>query len=289
MPVVCVIANPAAGEGNAPATAELVVSAALAAGWEVSLVSPPSVAGTVAALKHAVDTGVSRVVVLGGDGAVHLAVDALATTGVELGIIPVGSGNDGARMLGLPTSIPAAIEASLGPVSSVDGLRTDHGWALTVATIGFSVDVNKRANGMRFPKGASRYKVATLQELRHMRAIPLTLRVDGVSHSISATMLAVGNGAYFGGSMQICPSADPCDGLLDITVTGPIGKLELLRFFPTVFKGTHLSHRAVSTYRGAVITLDGDAELWADGEPMGPLPVTLEAVPGALLIAGVAR
>ena len=289
MPVACVIANPAAGDGTAPATAELVVSAALAAGWEVTLVSPPSPAGMTLALKHAVATGVSRVIVLGGDGALHLAVDALATTGVELGIIPVGSGNDGARMLGLPTDVPGAIAAALGPVSPVDGLRTDHGWALTVATVGFSVDVNKRANAMRFPRGAARYQIATLQELRHMRAIPLTLGIDGVSHSISATMLAVGNGAYFGGNMQICPAANPYDGLLDITVTGPIGKIELLRFFPTVFKGTHLSHRAVSTYRGAVITLAGDAELWADGEPMGPLPVTLEAVPDALLIAGAAR
>ncbi len=289
MPVVCVIANPAAGDGSAPATAELVVNAALAAGWEVSLVSPPSARGTTAALRHAVATGVSRVIVLGGDGVVRLAVDAVATTGVELGIIPVGSGNDGARMLGLPMSIPDAIQAALGPVSPIDGMRTDHGWALTVATVGFSVEVNKRANKMRILKGASRYKVATVQELRRMRTLPLTLAVDGASYALSVTMLAVGNGAYFGGSMQICPHADPRDGLLDVTVTGPIGKLELLRFFPTVFKGTHLSHRSVSTYRGTVITLAGQAELWADGEAMGPLPVTLEAVSGALLIAGVAR
>jgi diacylglycerol kinase (ATP) len=271
---VCIIGNPAAGDGSAVVIANSVVDAAVAAGDDVTLATPESQAGTNAALRNALQTKVERVIV-------HLAVNALATTGVVLGIVPIGTGNDGARALGLPTSPAAAIEAALQPAIDVDAIRTEHGWALSVATAGFGVAVNKRANRLRWPRGAAVYKRATIEELPRLRPLPLTLIVDGVSH--------VGNGAYFGGNMQICPAADPFDGLLDVTVVGKLGRVELLRFFPTVFNGTHLSHPQVSTYRGRVIELRGPAEFWADGEPMGLLPVTLEAIPRALRIAGVAR
>lgn len=289
MSSVCVIGNPAAGDGSAASVANAVVAAAVGAGHDVTLSLPESEAGTNAALRHALQTEVDRVIVVGGDGIVHLAVNALAMTPVVLGIVPIGTGNDGARALGLPTSPAAAIEAALRPATDVDAIRTEHGWALTVATAGFGVRVNKRANRLRWPQGAAVYKRATLEELPGLRPLPLTLIVDGVSHEVAVTLIAVGNGAYFGGNMQICPAADPYDGLLDVTVVGKLGRVELLRFFPTVFKGTHLSHPQVTTYRGCVIELRGAAELWADGEPMGILPVTLEAIPRALRIAGVAR
>ena len=286
---VCIIANPAAGDGSAATVSVAIVAAAVAAGHNVTLVTPDSEAGTSAALRHALQTHVERVIVVGGDGIVHLAVNVLATSGVVLGIVPVGTGNDGARSLGLPLNTTAAIAAALGPAVDVDGLRTSHGWALTVATAGFGVEVNKRANRLRWPRGAARYKRATLEALPGLQPLPLVLTVDGVSHEISVTLIAVGNGAYFGGNMLICPAASPMDGQLDVTVVGPLGRLELLRFFPTVYDGSHLLHPKVHTYRGRVITLDGVAELWADGEPLGPLPAMLEAVPGALRIAGVSR
>jgi diacylglycerol kinase (ATP) len=288
MSSVCVIANPAAGKGQASAVADQVVAAAIAAGHDVTLVNPSSAAGTTAALHHAVASGVHRVIVLGGDGVVHLAVNVLAQTGVELGIIPVGTGNDSVRALGLPLDVPGAIAAALGPAHPRDGLRTDHGWGLSVATVGFSVEVNIRAASYRFPKGGARYQRATIAELPGLRTLPLTVTVDGVIHDAPTTLLAVGNGAYFGGSMQICPTAEMTDGLLDVTISGPVSRLELLRVFPRVFKGTHVDHRAVTTLRGRVVVVSGDADIWADGERLGPLPVTLEAIPNALLIAGVA-
>ena len=286
---VCVIGNPAAGNGSAASFANAVVAAAVVAGYDVTRSLPESEAGTNAALRNALQTGVDRVIVVGGDGIVHLAVNALAMTPVVLGIVPIGTGNDGARALGLPMVTSGAIEAALQPAVDTDAIRTEHGWALTVATVGFGVGVNKRANRLRWPRGAAVYKRATLEELPGLRPLPLTLSVDGVSHEVSVTLIAVGNGAYFGGNMMICPDADPSDGLLDVSVVGKLGRIELLRFFPTVFTGTHLTHPQVSTHRGRVIKLSGPAELWADGEPMGLLPVTLEAIPGALRIAGVTR
>jgi diacylglycerol kinase (ATP) len=201
---ICVIANPAASVGNAAALADQVVTAALAAGHEVTRVLPPGASGTTAALRHAVSTGVQRVIVIGGDGTVNLAVNVLAQTGVELGIVAGGTGNDSARALGLPFDDPtAAIAAALSPAVAVDALRTDHGWAMTVATVGFSVAVNKRANRLRFPRGAALYRRATIEELPRLRTLPMTLTVDGVAHPIETTLLAVANGAYFGGGMQI--------------------------------------------------------------------------------------
>ena len=88
--------------------------------------------------------------------------------------------------------------------------------------------------------------------------------------------------------MQICPSADPTDGLLDVTVVGPVGRIELVRFFRLVFDGRHLSHPAVEVLRGRRIEITGETTaLWGDGEPVTTTPVTLEAVPGALRLAGL--
>ena len=165
---------------------------------------------------------------------------------------------------------------------------------VSVATLGFSIDVNERANRFRWPKGGARYNVATLLELPRLTTHALRLTVDGVVHDVETTLLAIGNSAAFGGGMLICPAADPTDAMLEVTVIGPIGRLELLRVFPRVFKGTHVGHRAVSTYSGAAITVERNGgedrripTMWGDGEPVGPLPMSLTARATSLNMAGV--
>ncbi len=227
--------------------------------------------------------------VVGGDGLVHHVLQAVAgRAGVTLGIVALGTGNDIARARALPVEDPlaAAALAVNGEPLAIDAMRSDAGWALSVATAGFSVRVNERANRLRWPRGAARYQVATLLGLPGLRPDRLVLTIDGVEHGVDATLVAIGNTRFFGGAMAICPEADPGDGMLDVTIVGAVGRLRLLRFFPTVYTGAHRTNPAVTFLRARTVTLAGGADVWADGERLGPMPLTLEAVPGAVHVAG---
>ncbi|MEL7209277.1 MAG: diacylglycerol kinase family protein [Actinomycetota bacterium] len=227
---------------------------------------------------------VERLLIAGGDGLLHHALPALAGSGIDVGIVGVGTGNDFARALGLPTRVAPAVTAALAPARPVDLVATGDGrYAASVVTGGFSGTVNARANNLRFPPGQQRYTVATLLELPRLQAVDLQLTVDGDHHDLTSSMFAVANTRFFGGGMAICPDATPTDGLLDVTVIGPTGALTLGRMLPTVFSGRHVRHPAVTTYRGAEITITTDTALWADGEPFGGQ--TFTAARGALRVA----
>ena len=284
---VHLVANPAARAGQ---TGEEIagVSARLGAlGADVTEVIGSDAAETSTLIEQAVAGGAERIVVLGGDGLVHLAVQSIAQSPTVLGLIPSGTGNDFAGALGLNAEATVAVEAALGDPSQVDLMRIGNRWGASVATAGFSVAVNERANRMRFPKGASRYTVATLLQLPRMTAAGFQLAIDDDEQNVVASLVTIANTSDFGGGMRISPEASPTDGLLDVTVVGEVGRVELLRWFRKVFDGTHLDHPKVSTFRGRAVTVTADADIWADGEPVAPAPVTIEAVPGALLLAGV--
>jgi diacylglycerol kinase (ATP) len=299
-PTVHLLANPTARGGAAVDDIAAVERALAAAGAEVLPVRAGARHEVRGALRAALDDGATRVVLAGGDGLVHLAVQELAGRDVVTGIVPIGTGNDFVRALGLldPTrdGVAGAVDAALADPVELDLVRTEHGWIASVAALGFAATVNARANRLPWPRGARRYTAATLLEIPRFRARPLVLHVDGVRHELEAAIVAAGNTAFFGGGMEICPTADPTDGLLDLIVIGPVGRFELLRMLPTVFRAEHVRHPAVTRFRGRELHLeradatDGpvpDADLlWGDGEPVGALPVTLTTVPAALRVAG---
>lgn len=286
MAIVHVVGNPKAARGRSGVVAADVADELRRLGHEPIVVEVATVDQTRSALVDlAVDA--ERLMLVGGDGLVHLAVQSLATSGTPFGVIAAGTGNDFARALGLPLDdVGAAVRAGLEDPVAIDAIRTADRWVASVATVGFSVDVNRRADKMRWPGGKSRYTIATLTELASLRPVPLTMQVDERTIEVEATMVAVANTGYFGGGMHIAPDADPCDGLLDVVIVGAAGRVELLRFFPEVFDGRHVSHRSVEVVRGSTVRLDGEAEHWGDGEPVGHLPETFEAARRALLVAG---
>ena len=285
MSAVHVLGNPAARGGTGDV--ERVVGEVRAAGHEVALLEATSADASSAAVREAVAGGAERVVAVGGDGLVRLALQAVAETEVVLGIVPQGTGNDFARALGLlEGDLDDHVRRALAPAVPVDAMRTDHGWVASVATMGFSGDVTARANGLRWPRGAQRYTVATVLQMRGLRRLEATIEVDGVSHSADTSMLSIGNTAFFGGGMKICPEARPADGLLHVVVIGAVPRRTFLRVFPAVFVGRHVRHRDVATYRGRRITVRGVDVMWADGDELGPLPVTCEVVAGAVRVAG---
>jgi diacylglycerol kinase (ATP) len=148
--------------------------------------------------------------------------------------------------------------------------------------------VNERANRMTswyVPRGRSRYNLAILAELRVFKPVPYVVEIDGGRWETEAMLVAVGNGPSYGGGMRVCPDARLDDGLLDVTVLGPISKPEFLRVFPTVYKGTHVHHRAVTVRQAAEVRLTSpDVTAYADGERVCVLPVHVEAVPAALRV-----
>ncbi|MEK9999177.1 MAG: diacylglycerol kinase family protein, partial [Acidimicrobiaceae bacterium] len=208
-----VLVSPEAGRGRAAGTASEVLDRLRSLGGHVIDLSGADAAASAANARDAVAAGAERLVVLGGDGMVHLAVQAVAGTDTILGVVPVGTGNDFVRALpGIPEGPLEAAAVALGDPDPIDAIRVDDRWVASVATAGFSADVNERANRLRRPKGQSRYTVATVLELPALKRRPTTITVDGTAHAHDAVMIAVANTAWFGGGMHICPDADPDDG-----------------------------------------------------------------------------
>lgn len=291
------LANPAAGRGRGARYLEQV-RPLLAAGAAVEVLIPAGAQGATAAAQQAVgrarDNGADQVVLvaLGGDGTVHLALQAAIAHAVPLAIIPAGSGNDAARELGLPLRDPvAAAQVVLaGATARIDtGQLCDAAGRcahfLCVVSTGFDSAVNERANRMRWPGGTARYLRAVLEELRAYRAADYQVNIDGRKLADTGMLVSVGNGRSYGGGMLVCPQADLRDGLLDVIWLRRISRVEFLRTFPKVFTGRHIHHRAVKQFRGQEIELvAAGAVAYADGERFGPLPVTVRACPGSLTV-----
>ena len=160
----------------------------------------------------------------------------------------------------------------------------------SVLASGFDSLVNDRANAMTWPRGGSRYTIAILLEFLRLRGIPYDIELrsaDGSSERVAGdlVMATVGNTTSYGGGIPICPDADPSDGLLDVTLVRPAGRLRLLRLLPRVYRGTHTTVAEVSTHRVTSVRLSSPGvTAYADGDPIGTLPVTIDVVPAALRV-----
>ncbi|MFM9367806.1 diacylglycerol kinase [Streptomyces sp. Da 82-17] len=289
---ITLFVNPTAGRGRGAHAAQPAASALRAAGFSVRTVVGDGPDDALRRAREAVDAGTGALVAVGGDGMAGLALQAVAGTRTPLGVVAVGTGNDFARTLGLPVRAPEAAgrltaEAlKRSRIRDVDLGRVDGRWFGTVLASGFDSRVNDRGNRMRLPGGRFKYDLAILAELAAFKPLPYRIRLDdGPVLEVDATLVAVGNGSSYGGGMRICAGARPDDGLFDVTVVGDCSRATLLRVFPRVYKGTHLDHPKVTVHRAAKISIDApDITGYADGEPLGPLPLTAECVPGAVRV-----
>jgi diacylglycerol kinase (ATP) len=284
---VAVVANPRAGRGRGARLAGPVRAALAAAGRDVLVLTGESGAESTALAADAVGTGVDAVVAVGGDGLVHCVVQALAGTGVPLGIVPAGGGNDLAGTLGLPPSPRDAVAViAAGRTRDVDLGRTDSGiWWAGVLNAGFDSQVVARAERMHRPHGPWRYDLAAYFEILHLRHHRMRITLDGVSTEETVTLVAVGNSPRYGGGMHIAPGADLADGRFDVVVAEAMTRRTLARLKPLVRAGSHVRHAQVRVHRAVSVTLDApDLPAYADGEPVGLLPVSTTCVPGALRV-----
>jgi diacylglycerol kinase (ATP) len=280
-----------------------VIDGLRAAGHAVVVVAAPDAPALRRRLDEILGTGVDALVV-GGDGLVNLAVGRLDGTGIPLGIVPAGSGNDAARELGIPLDDTAAALGAL--IDRLDGLdgpdggsrRVDVGVVRSVGTeepavrflcavsAGFDALVNERAERLRFPRGPRRYTVALLLELLRLRARRYVVTIDGHRRILDSVLIAVANLGSIGGGMRIVPFASAEDGRLDVFSVGPVSRRRFLRLFPRVFAGRHTDVDVVSFSSGEVVEIACDAPViaYAGGERIGPLPVRISVDPGALAV-----
>ncbi|HET7277142.1 MAG TPA: diacylglycerol kinase [Dermatophilaceae bacterium] len=284
---LALLTNPTAGKGRGARTAAMALPRLLEAGYDVRSLVGRSPEDAMELARQCVADGIEALVVCGGDGMVHLGVQAVAGTDTPLGIIPAGTGNDVARYLDLPRSDPAlaADIVARGKERVIDLARVGSVHFVTVLAAGFDAIVNERANAMAWPKGQMRYNLATLAELRVLAPIPYVLELDGVEERLEATLVAVGNGPSFGGGLRITEGAELDDGMLDVVVIRPLSKLGLLRTYPKLFKGTHVHAPQYQHHRVRRVTVAAPGIVaYADGERIGALPLTIEVVPGALRV-----
>lgn len=286
--------NPAAAFGRHALAGDEAARSLRAAGLDVVVLRRNSMDALREAVDEALRVGAEALVVVGGDGMVHLGVNSLAGTRLPLGIVPVGTGNDVARMLGLPLQDVAGACASVISALAGGGRVLDAGritaggqttWFAGAVSAGFDAAVNERANSWRWPHGTLRYTLAMLRELGSFRAINYTVTADGATWRQGAMLISVANGQSIGGGMRIVPDAAPDDGLLDLFIVKPLSRLAFLAVFPKVFSGRHTSHPAVEIRRvRSVRVVAENVVAYADGERIGLLPLDIEVVPRALRV-----
>lgn len=314
------LVNPSSGGGRGAAVGRGTGDRLRELGHQVQVLTAADAAGARALVRAATavqgEDALDALVVIGGDGAVHLGADAVAGTSLPLGVIPAGTGNDIARCLGLPLDAVSAVDTldaclRLGLRHDVDAIRVRRGhdgsaadveaaadggpassWVVGVVAAGFDAVVNERANSMRWPRGRARYNLAIVRELPTFRPVPYRLVLDGVPWDTEGLLVAVANTATYGGAMRIAPDASPSDGLLDVVVVGPVGLARFARLFPKVYAGTHVDVDAVQVRRARTVEVSVDPDgarprpivAYGDGERLGPVPLTLSAEPGALSV-----
>ncbi|HKC29763.1 MAG TPA: diacylglycerol kinase [Jatrophihabitans sp.] len=291
MDKIALLTNPKAGHGKAIEAAWRARGRFAELGVKVHELMGADVAESQALARAAVDDGVDALVVVGGDGMVHLALPAVVGTQTPLGVIPAGTGNDEAREYGWPRRAPeraADVVAGgrvrvvdVGKAVTADGRETLFG---SVLAAGFDSLVSDRTNRMRWPHGRARYNVAMLAEFVNLRPLPFVITLDdGSVIKRNVLLVAIGNTRSYGGGMAICPGANPSDGLLDVTIGAAAPRRNVLRMMPQVYRGTHVDSPQVHCLRTTRLRLESPGiNAYADGEYLGPLPVEVSLLPESL-------
>lgn len=257
--------------------------------------------GVVDLARRAADEGVALVVVVGGDGTVHEAVNGLMLAGdegrPELAVIAQGTGDDFARGVGIPSSFDAAVAVVReGWSRTIDVGRAEYrttggspatAYFASMAGTGMSGAVAGRLNTTTKALGGKASSlIATVAVFRRWKNVEMTIELDGDRSSALTEDVLVGNTEYHNGGMRLCPGARPDDGLLDVLVIGDISKKDLALVLPRLYRGTHLPHPKARLVRAKRISIDASRPLpiELDGEQPGTTPVTFDVVPAALRV-----
>lgn len=302
---VGVITNPTSGSGRGRAWGTEALSLLAARGHQILDLNRGSWAGSYEAAMKA-RRHLDALVVVGGDGMVHLGIQVCAEKKLPLGIIAAGSGNDAAMTLNLPIhDIPGSVqrieEGLAGEIVAVDlgkisGKRVELPAApryfIAVLSAGVDAAVASYARRLTFPRGPIKYKVATLREVPRYKPYGVTVTADGHQWTQTCTLVAVANSPVFGGGLIVSPESLVTDGMLELVITEPLGRLQIGKLFPKLYDGSILEAPQVRVVRAkkiAIAQAEGGAPLppaFADGELVGGEPLVIEVAPKALRVLG---
>ncbi len=294
---VRLLVNPAAGGGRARRAAPRVEQALSELGLQVRREDTRD-------LDHARElarTGASAgetIAVLSGDGMIGAVADVLRDQpGAVLAILPGGRGNDLARVLAIPSDPVAACATlangvarplDLGLVVSARAPARPRAF-VGIASVGFDSDANRIANEAPSWLGGLVYAYAALRALIGWRPARFQIELDppGEPHVFDAYSVGAANSKAYGGGMRAAPGALLDDGLLEVPVLANVSKLAFVtKVLPRVFKGTHMQLPYVHCFRAAEVEIDADRPftMYADGDPIGELPVRVRALRGAVTV-----
>jgi YegS/Rv2252/BmrU family lipid kinase len=244
-------------------------------------------------LDHGVDKALTAIeagelpVVISGDGLVGAIGGAIAGGEIPLGIIPVGRGNDLARVLGIPTEPEEAIAVVLaGHTRTIDIGEANGRPFLGIASFGFDSDCNDLANRTHWIRGNLVYAYSALRTLIGWKPARFTIAIGDQRTRVEGFSVIVANNKAYGGGMFIAPDAELDDGEFDVVTLGRQGKFRFLGNLPKVFKGNHLRVPEVSVVRAARLSVSASRPfaVYADGEHLTDLPADLRVIPSALRV-----
>jgi YegS/Rv2252/BmrU family lipid kinase len=226
-------------------------------------------------------------VVISGDGLVGAIGGAMAGAETPLGIIPGGRGNDLARVLGIPGDPVAAVAV----LAAGESRRIDVGEAngrrfLGIVSVGFDSECNRLANEVTIIRSNLVYVYSLFRTLFTWKPARFTIRSESERIRTSGYSISVANNSTFGGGMRIAPEAQLDDGLLDVITVGEVGKLRFVANLRKVFDGTHIDEEQVHMFRASrvEITASRPFPVYADGEHLTELPVSVRVLPRALSV-----
>jgi YegS/Rv2252/BmrU family lipid kinase len=227
-------------------------------------------------------------VTLSGDGLIGAVAGALRDVpGAVLGVLPGGRGNDFARMIGLPLDPVAACDVLAGGrPAAIDLGAAGERTFLGVASLGFDSEANRIANTAPPALGRLVYVYGALRALAAWEGARFAVEVDGEGVQFEGWSVVVANSGFYGGGMHVAPDARLDDGALDVVWLAEASRAGLVRILAKVFRGRHVDEPAVSVRRAAEVTVSADRPftVYADGDPIGHLPITMRAVPAAVQV-----
>jgi YegS/Rv2252/BmrU family lipid kinase len=291
------LVNPASANGSTGRRWPELARRAAAAGLEGATLFSERQGHLAELAREAALDGAELLVVVGGDGSVNEVVNGLAGLGrqPEVAVVPRGTGWDFSRTFGIPRKIDDAVQIALqGDVRTIDLGRASYrawdgsdatAWFANVASAGMSGAIAKRANETtKALGGKASYLWATFAVFSGWEATEIEVAVDGERRAGPMFDVVIANGRFFGGGLEICPEAEPDDGLFDVLTIGDVTKRDLVQTMPKMYRGTHLPHPKAELLRGSSVTVTSETPLpiELDGEQPGTTPVTFEVTAGAL-------
>jgi len=281
------IVNPSAGGGRAARAVPAVQAALGALGLEHRVECTQSLAHARQLAMSAASAG-EVAVAFGGDGLLGAVAGALKHSSAVVGMLPGGRGNDLARVLGIPLEPVAACQVlASGSVRELDLGEVDSRTFIGIASCGFDSVANRLANETRLIRGKFVYTYGALRALAGWKPADFEVKPDGGSiRAFRGYTVAAANSKAYGGGMLLAPEASLEDGLLEVVIVADVPKLRFLRLLPSVFKGEHVREANVEILRAREVQVSAGEPftMYADGDPVARLPVTVRALPHAVRV-----